>query len=215
MKNRKRVSGLTASRASILAALRSRTEPVTVEELARAEGKHHNTVREQVNWLVAHGLANRVALRSGDRGRPRWAYVDQGPREDELAHARVVGSFPWAAVDAPRMTPADAHAVGREWGAELARERGTVEAATPLEGRQELIGMLADLGYAPVASERVDRVVLHRCPMLRAPARHSEVICQVLLGMVQESLRATGHPDRGVRLVPFTDPGECLLTLEG
>lgn len=215
MKNSKRVAGLTVSRASILRLLRGQSGPVTIDQIARLEGKHDNTVREQVTWLVDNGLANRVPLHDGGRGRPRWGYVDRGPRcEDESSHASAVtATFPWELVDAPNLSLAAAREVGRAWGADLVRERTISPADTPRDGRQALVEMLTDLGYAPVANDDADRVVLHRCPMLRTAARHSEVICQVHLGMVQTSLQATGQRIGDIKLVPFAEPGECLLTL--
>ena len=74
MKNTQRSGAVARGRAAVLHALRSQPDPVDIESLAQAVGRHTNTVREQVTWLVEHGHVSRVRQPSEGRGRrPRPA----------------------------------------------------------------------------------------------------------------------------------------------
>jgi len=65
---------LSRGRAAVLDALRGETQPLGIDELARRVGRHPNTVREQVTWLVREGYAERVHQPTARRGRPAWLY---------------------------------------------------------------------------------------------------------------------------------------------
>ena len=56
----------------MLHALLDQPDPVGIDALAQATARHPNTVREQVNWLVAHDYVTRVRQPHEGRGRPAW-----------------------------------------------------------------------------------------------------------------------------------------------
>jgi predicted ArsR family transcriptional regulator len=138
----------------------------------------------------------------------------------------------------------DATLAGEEWGRELAREqikRARHDPADPAEpagasaARAEVVTLLDEIGFAPEPDRRNGRVRLTRCPLLEAAHRHPDIVCAVHLGLVRGALEeyagrnqtghrtghqtghqtgsGTGAPD--VRLLPFAEPGACLLHLTG
>src|SRR5574340_53886 len=74
----------SATRAQLLAHLRSAGEPQSVQRLAAASGLHPNSVRDQLEPLLAVGLVERRLAPPDGRGRPGYRYAlsrrpDAGP----------------------------------------------------------------------------------------------------------------------------------------
>ena len=56
---------------------------------------------------------------------------------------------------------------------------------------------------------------LRRCPLLEAAVEQPEVVCSVHLGIVRGALDTWGTTSDETSLVPFAEPGACLLHLTG
>jgi len=197
----------------VLRALLDQPDPVGIDALAQATARHPNTVREQVNWLIAHDYVTRVRQPSEGRGRPSWLYQARGPRPGDGDYVELAAALAWRLQDASPETHAEALAAGRHWGSDLVASRGATAAPSPAAGRRWTVELLDELGYAPEPDAEDREVVLHRCPLLQAAHRFPDVVCSVHLGMVQSALEANGASAEGSELHPFSAPGQCHLRL--
>ena len=203
---------LTPGRAAILQLLADQPQPPRLAALARASGLHPNTVREHLEALVADGWVRRIRGEPQGRGRPAWRYesVEERGRDEYAGLATALAAAIARTSPAPSET---ARFAGEEWGRELARDRGG-DPESPEEAREEVVAMLDDLGFAPAADpERTDLVRLTRCPLLEAAHRYPGVVCEVHRGIVSGALATYGADPDGTDLVPFAEPGACLLTV--
>jgi predicted ArsR family transcriptional regulator len=196
----------------VLQRLVDQPEPVTLAALVAVTGLHENTVREHLNGLVAAGWARRSSAAPSGRGRPAWLYravVEHGNGEYAALAAALAGSIARSSQE----PGADAEKAGLEWGHELIRGRG-VGTATPEAARDHVVELFEDLGFAPeVDPVEPCTVRLTRCPLLEAAYREPEVVCGVHLGIVRGALEEQGASADGLDLVPFAEPGACLLTV--
>lgn len=186
--------------------------PPRLAALAQASGLHPNTLREHLEALVAEGWVRRVRGEPQGRGRPAWRYeaVEDRGRDEYAGLATALAASIAATSPAPTET---ARFAGEQWGRTLAAGR-EAEAPTPEEARDEVVSMLDELGFEPeVDAERPERVRLTRCPLLDAAHRYPGVVCEVHRGIVSGALASYGADPAGTDLVPFAEPGACLLTV--
>jgi predicted ArsR family transcriptional regulator len=202
---------MSAARASVLEMLQAQSEPTTLAALARSAGLHPNSVREHLEALVAGGLATRSPARPSGRGRPAWLYqaTDADP-EGPSEYAGLASALAEAIHHRSPAPAEDALAAGRRWGQDLAHRRGATAGRT---ARHEVVSLLDDLGFAPEADRRAATVRLTRCPLLEAAHRYPDVVCAVHLGLTRGALEEYGTDAESVRLLPFAEPGACLLHL--
>jgi len=202
------LAGITRSR--LLAVLREAGRPLGVREIAAAVGLHPNSVREQLEPLVAAGLVTRSTAPPAGRGRPalrfaaaRTAVVDEVAPYRELA--RVLADELAARPDA------EARAVhaGEGWG------RAAVESAPRAPDADAAVRALVELldvnGFAPETDG--DAIRLHACPFGPLAREHGRIVCGVHLGLLRGALDELGAPLDAVRLDPFVAPDLCLAHL--
>jgi predicted ArsR family transcriptional regulator len=197
----------------VLELLESQPGPVTVAELAERAGQHPNTIREHLDTLVADGLAERERAGAEGRGRPSWLYaaVSRPPAAPEYAGLATALAMQIARTsDNPREEALEA---GTTWGAQLAERRPTP--STPAAARQSVVELLGGLGFDPEADQRRQRVRLRECPLLEAAMEQPDVVCSVHLGLVRGALDAWHTSAEQTSLLPFAEPGACLLHLTG
>lgn len=202
------------SRAALLKTLRAQSEPTSLTTLARAAGVHENTVRDHLDALVDAGLATRSSAPPSGRGRPAWLY--QATRADPEAASEYAGlaAALASAIHHRSATPVeDALVAGRTWGHDLARAHPAPSGRSATAARRGVVGLLADLGFAPEADARATKVRLTRCPLLEAAQRYPDVVCGVHLGLAQGAIAEYGAAPEHIRLLPFAEPGACLLHL--
>lgn len=202
---------LSRPRRAVLDTLRAQVAPVTLAALVEATGLHANTLREHLDALVADGLVRRQRAVPSGRGRPAWLYEATEP-EERSEYAGLAATLAAAIHRTSRDPRSDAVAAGREWGRELAREKGPPGPGQPA-ARRQVVSLLADLGFAPAADERHTTALLTRCPLLEAAHRYPDVVCGVHLGIVRGALEEYGAQSERTDLVPFSDPGACRLEL--
>lgn len=205
---------LSRSRSALLETLRAQTEPTTLTALVATSGLHANTVREHLDALVRTDLAHRHPEAPAGRGRPAWLY--EATSRDAAAATEYAGlaAALAAAIHRTSVSPTDdAVTAGREWGHELARERGARPAPSAIAARREMVSLLDEVGFAPQADARSAVVRLTRCPLLEAAHKYPDVVCGVHLGLVQGALEEHGANPEGTELLPFAEPGACKLHL--
>ncbi|WP_200949242.1 metalloregulator ArsR/SmtB family transcription factor [Phycicoccus sp. Soil748] len=209
-------AGTAPSRAAgvVLELLAAHRDPVTAAALAASSGQHTNTVREHLDALVDAGLATRERAESLGRGRPAWLYAAtelQQPVVREYAGLATALAMQLARTSLhPRD---DAVEAGRVWGEQLAGER--TPPSSPAGARREVVDLLTGLGFDPTADSRVQTVRLRQCPLIAAAREEPEVVCSVHLGIVRGALETWDTHSDETSLVPFAEPGACLLHLTG
>ena len=107
----------------------------------------------------------------------------------------------------------DAIEAGRVWGEQLAGEH--TAPSSPAGARREVVDLLTGLGFDPTTDSRVRTVRLRQCPLIAAAREEPEVVCSVHLGIVRGALDAWNTRSDETSLVPFAEPGACLLHLAG
>lgn len=226
------VSRIGEARLRVLRALQGlveRGEPGTVTRVAELVRAHPNGVRRHIERLADARLVAATRAAPAGRGRPSTTYDVTAAGRAALAGAAAVISTEYlglAAAFADHLTersadPAEAaREIGRSWGHALASRTGGGECALPADAEPagstttRLFTLLGELGFSPVR-RAADDVALHTCPLLAAARAHPEVLCQVHLGLVQGASAAYGGPADGGELVPFGEPGACVLRLPG
>ncbi len=204
---------LSVSASQTLELLRGESTPVNLATLSLLSGLHPNTVRDHLDTLGDAGLLRRTRARAQGRGRPAWLYqaravvpVDTGYAGLAVALAEVIQGTSQDPGKAAEMA-------GETWGRDLARQRGAGH-TTPEAAREHAVELLDDLGFAPQPDETDSQIVrLTRCPLLDAARANPRVICSVHLGMVRGVLTEYGADPTGSHLVPFAEPGSCLLVV--
>lgn len=211
--SRQSTTRLSASRAALLATLRDQTEPVTMTALSALSRLHVNTVREHLEALTRQGLVHRHASAPNGRGRPAWLYAATGDDGSASEYAGLAAALA-ATIHRTSDTPTeDAAEAGTDWGRRLADERGAHPTADGATARREVVDLLDDLGFGAESDPGNTVVRLTRCPLLAAAHQYPDVVCGVHLGLVRGALAAYGVGPKGTELVPFAEPGACVLRL--
>ncbi|GAA2179420.1 helix-turn-helix domain-containing protein [Brooklawnia cerclae] len=197
--------GITAARARVLARLRSRREPWTVQELGDALGLHRNTIREHLAALTAQGLADMCETRADGPGRPAQ-YYRATPLGCGVDYVETLGAL----LDALDVLPdrdAFIREVGERWGNRLAAQLADTH------GEIRLVAALNELGFGP-AQVANGNLVLRNCPVLAAANRNPEAVCGIHKGLMRVLARASDDvPQAEVELIPNGAPGGCLLVV--
>jgi len=203
---------MSRSRAALLETLAGQPEPTTLIALVVATGLHVNTLREHLAALEVYGLVRRQRAAPNGRGRPAWLYraTEQPDRSEYAGLAATLAATIHRTSDSPRE---DGIAAGREWGRDLARAKGRPQGPGGPAARRQVVGLLADIGFAPVADDRLSVIRLTRCPLLEAAHRYPDVVCGVHLGIVRGALQEYGADSARSELFPFSEPGACRLEL--
>ena len=207
------VRPLSASPTAILETLREQSESLTQAALVRVTGLHPNTVREHLENLVRRGLVARTRSEPEGRGRPAWLYQSTAAQPDTSEYAGLAAALARAIARTSPNPRADAILAGEEWGHDLAHNRGAAP-ASPESAREHVGALLDDLGFEPHSEPGAPEIVrLTRCPLLEAAHKHPDVVCGVHLGIVRGALAEYGADPAGSNLLPFVEPGACLLVV--
>jgi predicted ArsR family transcriptional regulator len=206
---------LSPTRAALLETLQAQPEATSLSALVAMTGLHANTVREHLDGLRRSGLVDRTPTPSSGRGRPGWLYVAtrQSHEDPRPEYAGLAAALAAVVVRTSPEPAADARRAGAEWGRNLAR--GATRPADDGEraARDAVVGLFDDMGFAPEPDGRARAVRLTRCPLLEAAHQQPDVVCAVHLGIAQGALETYAASTDGLELLPFVEPGACLLRL--
>lgn len=214
----------SASRERLLRMLEAQHAPASLTALTLATGLHENTVRGHLEALRRDGFVARHAAPASGRGRPAWLW--RAVRHDaSTPYAPLASALAGAVMRTSDDPVATAREAGREWGRELVAARADDEKhgsscndparpAGRASAREEVVELMRAQGFAPEPLGDGTTVLLRRCPLLEAAARHPEVVCAVHLGMADGALQALGD-DSTATLQPFTGPSQCTLRMLG
>lgn len=174
---------------------------------------HPNTVREHLATLVRAGLAARTREQPRGRGRPAWTYQATSRLSEASEYAALSVVLSSTIVRSSAHPSTDAEIAGEEWGRDLARRRGAAP-TTPESARDRALELLDDLGFEPGQDPDAPwSIRLARCPLLEAARSNPGIVCNVHLGLLRGALSEYGADPSGSELVPFAEPGACLLLL--
>jgi predicted ArsR family transcriptional regulator len=211
----------STSRMAVLELLRSRAQPLGVEEVAQQVGLHQNTVRSHLDLLVKSGYAIRRSEAPRRPGRPRVVYEATAAPEGEHNYrllAEVLAQHLLTTSERPGEAAVNA---GRSWAGLTGRRQhgddGAEPAAAPPISEEAAVAavvrMLGDIGFAPELSADGTAINLHRCPFRELAESHPDVVCGAHMGMIQGALAELGAPVSATRLLPFVQPQLCIVTL--
>lgn len=197
---------LSPTRSNLLALLRSQAEPVTLAALVMLSGLHENTLRGHLDALERDRLVSRTRSEPRGRGRPAWLWSAEPAAGSEYAGlaSTLARTLHRTSSDPAR----DARAAGEEWGRDLARDQEPTAGSNP---RDRVVDLLATTGFGP--EDDGVRIRLTRCPLLEAAREHPEIVCGVHTGLIDGALAEFGATGSRAELVPFAEPGACLVHL--
>ena len=170
-------------RAELFETLARLCRPATTQELAERIGRHHNTVRRQLQRLAEAGLVERRVIQQA-RGRPRdsWAVIAAAMPEGRPPDSHRQLSRWLARALAGRGDLASIEDTGREIGREL------VENGNGRPVADSLLDALAALGFVPRAEPHTPdrtRFVLRNCPYREAVLQNQPAICGLHRGITR------------------------------
>lgn len=205
---------LSPTRAALLETLQAQPEPTSLPALVATTGLHANTVREHLDGLRRSGLVRRTRAEAAGRGRPAWLY-EATPQSQDDPRPEYAGLAAALAAVVARTSPdptADARRAGAEWGRRLAAE-AEAEVDDARGARRAVAGLFDEMGFAPEADGDGRELRLTRCPLLEAAHQQPDIVCSVHLGIAQGALESYDAPTDGLELLPFVEPGACVLRL--
>ena len=206
-------------RREVLRILNEASGPLSINDILECLDVHPNTVRFHLQALVESAQVERVEADRHGPGRPPLLFrpvrrMDPaGPRQYRLLAELLVAEL---ATDPERTVRAVE--AGRAWG----RRQGSppvggdsAEASGPQGSVTRLMGLLDDVGFAPVPRQDGERmhIGLRHCPFLELAETRSEIVCLVHLGLMQGAMEAWWSPLTVDRLEPFVEPDLCLAHL--
>ena len=208
---------LGASRARVLAVLRTAPSKLGVGEVAGRVGLHPNTTRFHLDGLVEAGLAVRASEDREVPGRPRTLYTATprgaaGGRRSYRLLAEILTSYLAGQAKQPAQAALKA---GEAWGRFLADRPAPFQRVDAATATRQLVATLDDIGFAPeaVTAGRKRQVLLHHCPFQEAAEQHRDVVCSIHLGLMRGLLDELDAPLEAQRLDPFVEPTLCVTHL--
>jgi predicted ArsR family transcriptional regulator len=207
---------ISGRRAEVLAGLRRADRSLTVTDVAALTGLHVNTARFHLDALVRGGLVERTAEERNVPGRPRILYSARGelpgPRSYGLLAEMLTGLVASLADAGPAATEA-----GREWGRHLVERAMPSQRLDATDAVARLNRVLDAIGFQPEVRHRETtqdiEVRLHHCPFREVAVRHTDVVCEIHLGLMQGALGELQAPVEAISLEPFVSPNLCVARL--
>lgn len=207
-----------ATRRHLLRLLDDAVEPMEVGALAEQVRLHPNTVRDHLEMLRQAGLVTRAAEERDRPGRPKMLYSPVPPEsrspgfEGYRFLAELLAGYLEAHLDDPGRAAEEA---GRAWGRYLVDKPEPFAVPDAAEVIQQIVGMLAGLGFAPEQEPRDSgfRIRLHDCPFRDVARNRTDVVCGVHLGILRGVAEELGGSVRIDDLLPFVEPSLCLVEI--
>lgn len=198
-------------------------EPVGRDQVSAGTGLARHVVKFHLDKLVDEGLLEtefrRLSGRQGPgAGRPAKLYrrtvrevsVTLPERHYDLAGQILARAIEEAVSDGRPVLAAVARAAadaGRTIGSRVREAAQPDPAASPLES---IAAILASHGYEPRVEP--DQVILANCPFRALAKQHTDLVCNMNLGVITALADELGHTDDvDVRLNPAA--GRCCVTL--
>lgn len=173
--------------------------PSTLRDLERITGLHASTLREHLAGLETQ--VTRVRRPKPGRGRPAWAYAARPNAHVELARvlADALASGALDAAEAARIS-------GHGWGERVLAQLGPDPTSSEWE---RLLLALEHAGFAPHGRKPKAVIDLGSCPILELARRHTDIVCNAHLGLVEGVTGRVGSAE----IQPFVTPSRCVVRL--
>ncbi|MEV0428433.1 helix-turn-helix domain-containing protein [Micromonospora sp. NPDC050495] len=184
--------------------------PVTREEAAAAHGMSRNLTAFHLDKLVESGLLRAHYETPADqprgRGRTPKVYEAAGDGLAITVPERRYELIAEILADAVAEDPHDAPEAARRH----ARQRGRDLGVRIREADEDLVGVLAGLGFEPESLG--DQVLLRNCPFHALAARQTALVCGLNHAFLGGLVDGAGRTDLLPRLAPR--PGACCVRLD-
>lgn len=210
---------MSTARAAVLRRLSAEPEACTVEKLSNETGQHQNTIREHLEALVEAGMVRRTLATSGVRGRPARLYAAVPADAGTSGYAALAAALAAHIARNSKEPQTEGIKAGELWAQQLGHgqpppgdERGTAQNGA-LSSRRRTGALLESLGFGVEHDASWSTIRLNLCPLLQAARQTPQVVCSVHLGLVRGSLAAMGADPDQAELLPFAEPGACVLHL--
>lgn len=191
------------TRERVATALRGAPGGLDAQELAERLDVHPNTVRWHLAALAEEGLVSSAPVAGPGRGRPRVVYRAAPAGDEYRLLATVLSTTLGTRADGSTLC----ERAGREWGRYLVPRRLPLAQPTDDEARATVMGLLAERGFDPEATD--DAIRMRRCPFHDLAEDRPEIVCAVHKGLIDGALAELGSELRVERL----DAGTCVATL--
>ncbi|AYE94713.1 transcriptional regulator [Mycobacterium paragordonae] len=203
-------------RGDVLRALKARSGPMSITEIAKVLDVHSNTVRFHLDTLVSEGRVEHVAPDRKRPGRPPLMFraipqMDRsGPR-----HYRLLAEILALTLASGRDASGKAQAAGRTWGREFTTSSPRGKRSSINGSVNHLVEVLDDFGFAPERrrSGGEHQIGLRHCPFLELAETRRKVVCSIHLGLMQGILESHDASVAVDRLDAFVQPDLCLAHL--
>jgi predicted ArsR family transcriptional regulator len=206
----------SATRAALLAALRSSPEPMTVQELAVALGLHKNSVRFHLGRLARSGLVHEEQASPTGPGRPRLVYslVDPSTAVRPGGHQLLAEALTEHLAHVTAHPDEVAIEAGEKQGRRMTDRDPTSRPATEEEGKEIVTALMRDYGFDPAWDPDGQRLWLRTCPFRPLSDHQPAVACSVHLGLMRGALDAAAAPLEVVSLDAAPAPHPCLARFQ-
>ncbi|HVB27940.1 MAG TPA: transcriptional regulator, partial [Mycobacteriales bacterium] len=135
-----------------------------------------------------------------------------GPRSYGLLAEMLTGLVASLADAGPAATEA-----GRAWGRHLVERAAPSQRVDVTDAVARLTRVLDAIGFQPEVcrgkGSKDIEVGLHHCPFREVAERHTDVICEIHLGLMQGALSELQAPVAAISLQPFVSPSLCVARL--
>lgn len=195
---------VTAAQREVYEHLLSADRALSLAQLSAELDQHPNTVRDHLRALVDSGLVLVASIRPHGRGRPAHVYAPEGQTALNEPGLALLEALVVQFAESSDHAETRAQGLGRDYAASLSGG----EEARILDHLSDVMGTL---GFSPEPEGQGGGLRLRQCPLLATARKHRGVVCGFHAGLVQ-GLVAQGDTDIGrVRLLPFAEPGACLI----
>ena len=203
---------LSAAKVRVLAIVDSFETPATVVQIAERVGGHPNTSRVHLDELVSEGYVDCQRDAPQGRGRPALRYKVTALGRSKLTEPTQIDhralSLALAQQFAVSGSAEDAERFGRLWAQALSSTLPQDDESLT----QQLVNLLASMGFALEVTDGGRAVLLHTCPMVDEAREDPRRVCGMHKALIDGALKAWGS-EKQVALEPFVAPGYCRACL--
>jgi len=194
-----------ARRDVIKSALANAAAPMTVDAICELTGLHANSVRRDLEVLIAGESVSREAADTRRRGRPSWLYRLAEPAASPFQALAEALSAELSHGSDPSMVARTAE-----------RWTHSLPALSPSDSPDEAVGEVSEalnrLGFVASESELGDSISVTSCQYITL-VNENPAICEIHFALVERLLQQTGQPVTAQSLDVSVRPGVCVVHL--
>lgn len=203
---------LSAAKMRVLKVVDSFESPATVVQIAERAGGHPNTSRVHLDELVTEGFVECSRNTPQGRGRPALRYAVTALGRSKLTEPAQIDHRALSLALAQQFAVSGDADDAEQFGVLWARALSSTLPQDDEGLTQQLVNLLASMGFALELTEGGQAVLLHTCPMVAEARQDPHRVCGMHKSLIDGALRAWGSTSQ-VDLEPFVAPGYCRARL--